>query len=308
MRARGKKMTQKPFRLGITAEPVRPDLAGLAATLEHCAALHVDFVELSIYDMDLIVGGKLRRDQLARLKAVLAGCPLGWSAHGTLGINLFDEERILRHLAVLRAGLDAAAEIGARNYVLHAGILYGGAALEASSEALKRQRGHLAAAAEWAKQRGVVICVENLFSGYRGRDYTPTPTEIALEIKALNLPSIRATLDFSHAHQQATHRKLDMVSECAALAPYAEHLHIHDSFGLPDDIWMYSAGEKLAFGHGDLHLPVGWGDVPWETLMEKCRFPEGCWGAMELDLRYWHEREACTASTRQAFAALQHVS
>jgi len=291
------------MRLGMTAEPIRPDLSTLTAALDECEALGIDFVELSTYDMDLVVGGAIRREQLGRVKAHLRGRRLRWSVHGPLAINLFDQERIARHRAVLNASLEVAAELGARNYVMHAGILYEVSTAAEVLAARRRQIDELGRIGERARALGVVVCVENLFLG-ETRKHTPTPSEIAADLSAVNHASVRATLDFSHAHQQATQLGLDVVRECAALAPFAEHLHIHDSFGLKDDIWMYSRGEALAFGHGDLHMPPGWGDVPWGRLLDACRFPAECWGNIELDHRYWHEREACVAATREAFAAM----
>ncbi len=296
-------MAKAKMRLGMTGEPMKPDLSTLPRTLDECEALAIDFVELSTYDMDLVVGGRIRKDHLRRLKGILKGRRLAWSVHGPLGINLFDEERIERHLAVLRASIEVAAEIGARNYVLHAGVLYQASPRHEAMEARARQCGHLSAVAEWAHSHGVVVCVENLFLG-EARKHTQTPTELAADLKAVDHAAVRATLDFSHAHQQATMQGLDVIGECAALAPFAEHLHIHDSFGLPDDIWMCTKGENLAFGHGDLHMPTGWGDVPWSRLVATCRFPRGCWGNIELEHRWWDEREACVGATRKAFAPL----
>ncbi len=45
---------------------------------------------------------------------------------------------------------------------------------------------------------------------------------------------------------------------------------------------MFTDGERLAYGHGDLHLPVGWGDIPWDALMAECTFPEGVLFNIEL--------------------------
>ena len=51
---------------------------------------------------------------------------------------------------------------------------------------------------------------------------------------------------------------------------------------------MFTDGERLAYGHGDLHLPVGWGDIPWNALMAECTFPEGVLFNIELKQRYWY--------------------
>ena len=89
------------------------------------------------------------------------------------------------------------------------------------------------------------------------------------------------------------------MSEVAALAPHAKHLHMHDSFGRHDDIWMYTDGERLSYGHGDLNLPVGWGDIPWTEIMAACVFPKGDVFNIELQNRYWYEAQACVDYVKQ---------
>ena len=118
---------------------------------------------------------------------------------------------------------------------------------------------------------------------------------------------MQATLDFSHAYLNLAYRGGDLVAECAALAPFAKHLHVHDSFGRQDDIWMFTTGERLAFGHGDLHLPVGWGDIPWTELMAECRFPEGVVFNIELKDRYWYAARDCVAATKSLMAQARTV-
>ncbi len=86
------------------------------------------------------------------------------------------------------------------------------------------------------------------------------------------------------------------------LAPFARHLHVHDSFGLQDDIWMYTEGERLAFGHGDLHLPVGWGNLPWDALIDACHFPDGVVFNIELEARYWPAAAETVAATKRLAA------
>jgi sugar phosphate isomerase/epimerase len=152
----------------------------------------------------------------------------------------------------------------------------------------------------------VFICVETLFAGYEGRVLTPTPARLARELAAIDHRHIRATIDFSHGFINLGYHGGDFVAECAALAPFAEHLHIHDSFGRQDDIWMFTNGERLAYGHGDLHLPVGWGSIPWDALLEACVFPPEVVFNIELNSRYWHVAQECVDATK-AMAARARI-
>lgn len=112
------------FGTGISAHKRENDLSDFAAELDMIEALGVDSIELPTYDMDLVVGGRIRRPQLEALKRACAGRSVGYSVHGPLGINFMDEDyRLPRHFEVLEASLEVAAEIGAENYVLHAGVI-----------------------------------------------------------------------------------------------------------------------------------------------------------------------------------------
>lgn len=102
-----------------------------------------------------------------------------------------------------------------------------------------------------------------------------------------------ATLDVGYAFIETDFHGLDRVAECVALAPYALHIHMHDNFGWQDDISMYTESEQLAFGHGDLYLPMGIGGIGWDTLFSACIFPNNEIFNIELARRYWHLRQDC---------------
>jgi sugar phosphate isomerase/epimerase len=272
-------------------------------------ALGVESIELPTYDMDLVVGGKIRQPQLARLKAACAGRSVAFSVHGPLAINFMDEAwRLPRHMEVLEASLEIAAELGAENYVIHSGLAptQQGAGIEA---AYARQREWLAKGGDRARQHGLVLCVETLFAGYKGEGHSSSPSRLASELAAIDHPNVLATLDFSHAYIKLDFdgRRDDFVEEVKALAPWSNHLHMHDSFGRQDDIWMYTEGERMAYGHGDLHLPVGWGDIPWDRIVAECEFPEGVLFNIELQSRYWYAAQECVDATRALAAKVRTV-
>jgi sugar phosphate isomerase/epimerase len=199
------------------------------------------------------------------------------------------------HEAVLRASLDVAAEFGALHYVVHTGISGEGPDL---TSVYARQRERLARAGDFARERNLIIVVENVFTKSRTLS-AALPSELARELIAIAHPSVKACLDFSHAFIHTTAKGADFLHEAKALAPLAKHLHVHDSFGRRTEILTYSAAERLAFGQGDLHLPVGWGAIPWADLMRECRFADGVVFNIELEQRYQAQAEAVVAATRE---------
>jgi sugar phosphate isomerase/epimerase len=220
--------------------------------------------------------------------------------HGHLAINLMDEvHRLPLHRELLGANIEIAAALGVVHLVVHSGFARAGQAA-AIEDAYSRQREALRAAGEIAKAAGVVICLENIFE-FTGERVTALPGRLAQELAGIAHPNVMATFDFSHGHLHCAMLGEDFMTEARALAPFAKHLHVHDSFGRPADFWTFSQTEALAFGTGDLHLPVGWGSVPFDSIAAECRFPEGIVANIELQDRYWSELGPCIEATR-AFA------
>jgi sugar phosphate isomerase/epimerase len=245
----------------------------------------VDFVELPLHAMDLIAGGRVLSARLKTVKAMLAGRPLRYTSHGPLAINLMDvPERLPRHQDVLKAALEASAELGAVHYVLHTGI-YDAARAPTAEDLYAQQRDILQPFGDLAANLGLLITVENLFSG-PGR-VTALPSRLAREIAAVAHPHIWACLDFSHGAINAAARGADFIAEASALAPFAKHLHLHDSFGRPSELFIGKRSENLAYGEGDLHLPLGLGNLPWDTLMDRLDLPGGVVFNVELPAPYW---------------------
>ena len=92
---------------------------------------------------------------------------------------------------------------------------------------------------------------------------------------------------------------MDYLTEIKALAPHARHLHIHDSFGDPADLRTYSRSERLAYGLGDLHLPVGWGSLPWHELMAAAEFEPDVVFNLEVQGPYRSELPESVAAVRE---------
>jgi sugar phosphate isomerase/epimerase len=294
------------FGTGISAHKRANDLSDFIEELDMIDQLGVESVELPTYDMDIVVGGKIRKEQLARLKKACAGRDVAFTVHGPLSINFMDEAyRLPRHMEVLKASLEVAAEVKASNYVIHAGMIPTQQA-QGIDAAYERQREWLSRGGDIAREHGLTLCLETLFAD-NGSIQTASPSRIATELSIINHPAVMATIDFSHAYIKLDFdgRRHEFISEVAALAPYAKHLHMHDSFGRQDDIWMFTDGERLAYGHGDLHLPVGWGDIPWADVMDTCVFPQGVVFNIELQSRYWYEAQNCVDAVKALAAKAQ---
>lgn len=280
----------------------------LPARLDEAEGLGVEFVELPLYTMDLIAGGRILSDRLKTAKAILANRNLRYTVHGSLGVNLMDApERMAKHRKVLQASLEISAELGAVHYVQHTGYMRDSTLADIEAR-YAQQREILASLGDEAEKLGFLIVVENLFSPGLARQTpqpagsvprTALPSRLAREVAAVAHPRIWACLDFSHGAINAADYSADFFSESAALAPYAKHLHVHDSFGRPAMTEMLLRSERLAYGEGDLHLPLGLGDLPWEALMQRLDFPGGIVFNLELAPPYRADLADCIATMRR---------
>ena len=249
--------------VGMTTGDFANRLKDLPACLDRFVGLGVEFAELSLGALDVIAGAKVLPHRLAELKRICADRPLRYTLHGPIASRFTDRRHLPLQIDVCRAALDVSGEIGATAQVHHSG----GTPIADQTErdrlyAMEREA--LAKIAPHAQGCGVVLCVENIF----GDDETffLSPAELAEQVKAVDHPNIRATIDFSHAAINAGVRGFDLMDSLRALAPCAGHLHIHDSFGRPQSFRPYTYGEAVNFGLGDLHLPPGWGALDWEAI------------------------------------------
>ena len=271
-------------------------LADLPQHLDLIASIGADVAELSALHDDLIVRHRILPGRLALLKSILKDRPLTYSVHAAIGLNfMVPAAQVAAHEAVAQAYIELSAEIGARHVVLHAGS-YPGATTQAERDRLSaQQRAVLWRLGDFAQQHDCLVCVENVF--YWDGEHTATPRELAAELSALNHPHVCATFDFAHAALNLEDVGDFLVAEAAALAPFSKHLHIHDNFGLRNRTRCYVPAEEVAFGEGDLHLPLHWGALPWDRLAQLA-YPEDPLFMIELNPRFWREAEQMVEETR----------
>ena len=277
----------------------RQDLADLDRALGRIEDAGASHAELELFAADLIAGERVLPGPRRRLEQLCARRRLHYTAHGTLSVNFMDEPNLDRHKAVCRANLELAAAVGATVVVIHPGFIPVRPAqeldrLHAVERAAWREMGDLAGSL------GMRIAVETLFVE-SDREYTADPVRLAVEIRAAGHPHVVGTLDVSHSYLMTSFRGTSFTDAVAAFAPVTGHFHLHDSFGRPPGSMtgFYTESERLAFGVGDLHLPFGWGDIPFETLLPGLPVLPGSVLLVELPERFWVELDSCAAFARQ---------
>ena len=274
-------------KIGFTGKCPNGDISALSDQIRRLKEVGVDSLEVSIYETDVICGKKINLPELKILKDTLLGQDFSYTVHGELSVNLMDQENFDSHKEVLKRDIEVSSEIQATHLITHFGQttnkVYENKNIYESY--LKKQQDCYAELGDYAKQYNVTLAIENLFP-FTIDNYAPLPNEIALQLNKINHPNVKCCLDISHAYINCTYRNAHFIDEIKKMAPLSEHIHMHDSFGLIERIWAYVPAEYTSYGQGDLHLPLGWGDIPFEKIFKEIQFPDRLNLNFELPERY----------------------
>jgi len=253
----------------------------LEGAIRNIVELGSDAVELSLYGEEIISGGRLIPQRVDRLVNITRQFDTRYSVHGQIVSNFMDREHLECQKAVVRAMLELCDCVGAEVLVHHSGHATM-PALSRIPDLDKMERDALAEMAELAKSYGVRIALENIFA-INDAEYRQTPAQVAETVAAVNHPSVCGLIDFSHAYIECSRLGIDWRPQIRAMAPVTGHLHVHDSFGRPYTMTkFYHSAEATALGIGDLHLPIGWGDIPWEDIFDELTFLPDTFLIMEI--------------------------
>jgi sugar phosphate isomerase/epimerase len=276
------------------------DLSVLDASLREIAETGANACEIGIYGEEIIAGGRIIEDRTRRVTDIVR--PYGFqklSLHGQIVSNFMDREHLHLQKKVVRAMLELCDRLGAGILVHHSGAAQLGPD-ENGADLDRMERDALAEMADVARGYGVRIVLENIFTTESGQ-YRQTPRQVAETVRAIGSDNVVALIDFSHAYIESTFKGLDFRDELRAMAPVTGHLHVHDSFGLPyTKKTFYHPAEATALGIGDLHLPIGWGDIAWEEIFSELTFLPDTTLIMEIEAsRFLDQQPACLAHARK---------
>lgn len=139
--------------------------------------------------------------------------------------------------------------------------------------------------ADYAKGKGVQICVENI--------EIDTVRNVVQFVEKIAQENVGMTFDFGHAYLASKRFGFDFLESIRLAKPYIHHIHVQDNFGRFEELRLVGYDQYklipyrrlLALGKGDLHLPPGWGVVPLAAAFELLQDHEGV-----FMLEYYHRR------------------
>lgn len=294
----------------------------LVDTLDHAQSVGYTLAELSIPSLNVIMNGALISQRVEAIRRTIAPFDLRYSVHAPGRTNLaFGPDPDLEY-RVLEASLRFCGAIGAKVLVYHSGLQ----ALDASRSGIaplpsgdelargaEREVAALRRLAPIAADLGLTIGMENgdphlweyavlmeagrapdELAKYHGRLRT---SAIVAQAEAVNHPNIRLTLDLGHLHLAAQALGEDYLEAIATAAPWVCHLHINDNFGKLD-VGHDGEGYRLVYGEADLHLPPGWGAIPFAEAFARLDAFEGDI-ILEIKSRYREHLDEALANTRR---------
>lgn len=274
------------------------ELASLYNDMRALAEMGVDTVELGITSVDLISGGRIIEERMERVLGITREFGFRYTVHGLVSSNFMDPVTLPYQMAAAKALVEFCNRVESGILVHHSGCLRADQIAERAGADI-REREALTELADFARPHGVRITLENIFTTEPGQ-YRQTPSQVAETVKAVNHPNVVALIDFSHAYIESTYRGLDFFSEIAAMAPVTGHLHVHDSFGRPQGFYKpFHPQENTAMGIGDLHMPLGWGDIDWDRIFSELTFLPETVLMMEVGERYRAEQPESLRRARE---------
>ena len=289
-------------RIGIPSDSLggHNNLQDLEAKLAHYQDLGYGLVELDSGAFPIIVNGEIRQPQLADFASVLKNFDLRYSVHGLSRLNLAYDPRHELCRRIMACQIELCRAVGAEHLVYHSGLQ----ALDVVQSGIRRtllSDEELAAGAQreveafkalapLAADRGVIIGMENgdshqwehnliagfglpheVLSKHHARLHIPP---IVRQLEAIDHPNVAMTLDVAHLHIAAHDMGFDYLEAIEQAAPWVKHLHANDNFGRLDQGFSHEP-DRWPFGEGDVHMPPGWGSIPYEAVFARLPDYEG---------------------------------
>ncbi len=267
--------------IGINADSKR--INGRLQRFEHelktLTDLGFDYIEIAPQSVDAILHGRLNPYKIDDILKITSLFDVKYTVHGPDLVNLKDVEHSAMQKNVLQASVDFAEKLGSDIVVYHLGAYIEGIGLY--YEQRKREIDSLKEIGEYAKNKGVKIAIENT---------KQSAQEVVDTIESIDMDNVGMTLDFGHLYLWSKKYNENYLKEVEIALEHAIHIHIHDNFGEDPSVYRYQDEQpevyRLSLGLGDLHMPIGWGDIPYDTIFDMIR-KSGFSGVLVNEINSW---------------------
>lgn len=235
----------------------------LSAELTFLQTLGYEVVEISPDAFNLLFCGRLHQPLLRQVLPVMQRFPFRYTVHSPAMLDLRDVADFDLQMQMARSVVEFCRLINAEILVVHFEQQSPDPAVERVFLDAVRRLADLAAGSP------LRIGVENI--------EVERVAPVLDFVRQVDRPNVGLTFDVGHAFLAAHHFGFDYLDCVRAAKPLLIHLHVTDNFGRFDNLRMENftlyrtqrPRDILPVGRGDLHLPVGWGTIPYaETFAE----------------------------------------
>ena len=273
--------------VGSSAGWAEGDMASLAHSLEEVQKASGGCVELYASALSVVGAGRLIPHRVAELRKIITGSDLTPTIHAPIPINFMDRADADLHWRAARASLELAGEIAAPAVVFHAGRCHPREWARDEPGLLAYEREVLERVGELASQHNTRAALENISPNRNvilGAEwsYSLIPAKLAEQLAQVESSGVTGCLDIAHARQGATLTGTDFLAGIEAMGPECGHIHISDVTGEPSPLWIDSAIDRVFFGVGDTHAPLGWAGIDFDLVAEVFRPQAGTLAVLEL--------------------------
>ena len=286
-------------KLGISLRSNSRDASDFQERVHEVTSFNPFSIELMGFAQDLIIDGSVVSQRIDKIQNILDNFSGEITLHGPMVVNFLDKKENLNHYEILaKAYIDVAHRLGVAKIIIHTGYC------DVDNDRSLRekyilQRNYLKRIGDFAAKKNLLIYVENIFPFSKSL-HTALPSKLSEEINLINHNNIRACFDVSHAYLCCEAFQSDFMSNAVDLGSLSDHWHVHDSFGKLNFINSYlTKSESLALGDGDLHLPVGEGNIPWEKVISNIKPTSDTVFNIELNPDFWKDLEKCVRNTKK---------
>ena len=257
-----------------------PNLAALDTCLSGIVDAGFSHAELACPDWGIWLGGAINVPQLRRLVKLTDRFrgQLRYTVHGPIAFHLMSQDDWDGRARLLRAGLEATRELGAEVMVYESGWIQEWPAGGSTNmlDFMARERELLREVGEGCLVWKGKIAIETMAGAEYMRSYTDWPHQLVDQITLTNHPAVGVCIDTGHSNIGASRGGFDFLGGIRQLAPHVFTFHLHDNFGTwasPHLGLNHKSPESWALGLGDLHLPLGWGTIPFGKMLREIIFP-----------------------------------
>ncbi len=266
--------------IGASIDAVRIDgsLDQLNQDLQAFEKIGLQAVELPVHGLDAILNGTLSTARTRQVESLLSDFNFRYSIHSPNPVNLMDQKDPALHKAVLEASLEFARKINAEVVVVHSGRFIAEedfSVTPARSLTASEQCRMLEAEAQLLQELAgqypdVMIALENARPYLSQSPYTYAECigPLREQILRVNKDNVKINLDFGHLFMASRFYAFDPVAAVTQIRDLVVHTHVHDNFGGTVHHWEKQQTHQLPFGRGDSHMPVGFGQIPIQAILE----------------------------------------